>query len=445
MQRILNLKILIIAGLCFCFAIGLAFVHGLVKERQGYANTVIQQIERESIGKQQVVSPFIVVPYFVQKPCTNDSKQTCNYPKTLTLTAKTQHWNNQVNVKDNEHARGIYNAITYRTQIHLTGRFESSNKLIASQAYQHAQWDKAQLILPISDLRGITETPTITLNQKTYTLEDIDEDSDLKLPYPYLTLSIGQLAKERLNFDTTFSLRGLGELAIQPVGQYANVSLTTAWKDIKYQGLLPNQKSLSTKGSSAAWSNNYAYKQNHVTLSNDISNANNLNALHAVNISFVDAVNIYTLTDRTIKYGLLLITITFGTFFLFEILKDLRIHPIQYVLVGVAQVIFYVLVLAFSEQFSFAWAYLGASLACIGLISWYMSYVLKGFQWMASLFVILSSMYGVIYILLNAEHNTFMMGAVLMFILITSVMYLTRHVDWYGKALSTNSLPFKHL
>lgn len=445
MQRILNLKILLIVGLCICFAIGLAFVHSLVNERQNYANQVIHQIERESIGKQQVVSPFIIVPYQTQEPCTNDAKKICTYQQKLTLTAKTQDWKNQVQVFDHEHARGIYNAITYRNQIHLTGRFESSSKLIASQAYQYAQWDKAQLILPISDLRGVTETPTITLNQKNYTLENTDEDSELKLPYPYLTLSIGQLAKERLNFETKFTLRGLGELAIQPVGQYATVNLTTAWKDIKYKGLLPNHKSLNTKGSAAAWSNNYAYKQNHVTLSNDVSDTNNLSSLQVVSINFVDAVNSYTLTDRTIKYGLLLISITFGTFFLFEILKDLRIHPIQYMLVGAAQVIFYVLVLAFSEQYSFMLAYLGASIACIGLICWYMSYVLKGFQRVVSLFAILSSLYAVIYILLNAEHNTLMMGAVLMFMLITMVMYLTRNVNWYDKALPVINFTHKQL
>lgn len=433
MQRLFNLKILVIGALCVCFAIGLAFVHRLVNERQNYADMVMSQIERESIGKQQVVSPFIVVPYLVQEPCVNDPKQTCNYQRILTLTAKTQDWKNQVQVFNNEHARGIYRAITYRNQIDITGQFEPSKKLINSAAYQSAQWDKAQMILPMSDLRGMIDTPSITINQQKYMFETVDEDTELKLPYQYVSVQIGSIAKEQLQFSTHFSIRGLGQLAIQPVGQYAKVHFQTPWKDIKYEGILPNQKSPTAKGTSAEWSNNYVYKQNIITLNSNINTPNQTTGLNAVIINFVDAVNIYTLTDRTIKYGLLLITITFGTFFLFEILKDLRIHPIQYVLVGAAQVIFYVLVLAFSEQFSFMLAYLGASIACIGLISWYMSYVLQGFRRVLSLFVILSGMYSVIYILLNAQHNTFMMGAVLMFILIATVMFLTRHVDWYGK------------
>jgi inner membrane protein len=123
--------------------------------------------------------------------------------------------------------------------------------------------------------------------------------------------------------------------------------------------------------------------------------------------------------------------IIFGTFFLFEILKNLQVHPIQYALVGAAQGVFYLLLLSFSEQFSFGLAYLGSSAACVLLISWYVSYVLQGIRRALSLTVIMSGIYGTLYILLRSQQHTLMLGSVLIFLLIAVVMILTRHINWY--------------
>ena len=146
---------------------------------------------------------------------------------------------------------------------------------------------------------------------------------------------------------------------------------------------------------------------------------------------FLESVNVYTQTDRALKYGIVIILITFGCFFLFEVLKSLRIHPIQYSLVAMAQGIFFVLLLAISEYYAFAWAYMVAAIACISLMTWYLFFVMKGFKVAALFGVILSTLYGIMYMLLQSSGKTFLMGSIIAFIILSIVMFITRNLDWY--------------
>ena len=132
-----------------------------------------------------------------------------------------------------------------------------------------------------------------------------------------------------------------------------------------------------------------------------------------------------------IKYGIMVIIITFGCFFLFEVLKNLKIHPVQYALVAMAQGVFFVLLLSISEYYAFSLAYLIAAVACIGLITWYLYFVVQGFKAAILFGVLLSALYGMMYLLLQSSGKTFLFGSILSFILIACVMYITRHVNWY--------------
>lgn len=132
------------------------------------------------------------------------------------------------------------------------------------------------------------------------------------------------------------------------------------------------------------------------------------------------------------KYAMLFLVITFGAFFLFEVLRDLRIHPLQYALVGTALAVFYLLLLSFSEHTAFVYAYAGSSGACILLITYYVSHVLKGKRRALGFSTLLAGMYATLYVILQSEDYTLMLGSVLVFVLLATVMVLTRRVDWYG-------------
>ena len=164
--------------------------------------------------------------------------------------------------------------------------------------------------------------------------------------------------------------------------------------------------------------------------------------LESLSVGFVEPINAYSQSDRATKYGLLFIGLTFAGFFLFEILKSLRIHPAQYTFVGLAMTLFYLLLISLAERIGFAYAYLSASAACIGLLGYYLSYVLKskanGFIFAS----MLTALYGALYGILASEDNALLMGSLLVFGLLALVMIITRKVDWYQ--ISGKDVPQNH-
>lgn len=152
-----------------------------------------------------------------------------------------------------------------------------------------------------------------------------------------------------------------------------------------------------------------------------------------ISVSLADTIDPYRLSDRAVKYGILFVLLTFGGFFLFELLKQMLIHPVQYLLVGFCQAVFFLLLISFSEHISFGLAYLAASAACIGLLTFYLSFVLKSAKFGLAFGGILAMLYGAIYGLLVSEDNALLLGSLLLFGVIAIVMIFTRKVDWYQK------------
>ncbi|MCY1374138.1 Inner membrane protein CreD [compost metagenome] len=152
----------------------------------------------------------------------------------------------------------------------------------------------------------------------------------------------------------------------------------------------------------------------------------------AFGVSFVDPVDQYLKTDRAIKYALLFVALTFAGFFLMEVLKRLAVHPVQYGLVGLALAFFYLLLLSLSEHLPFSLAYAIAASACVALVGFYVSHVLRGWVRGGGFTLGLAALYGMLYGLLRAEDYALLMGSLLVFGLLACVMVLTRKLDWYG-------------
>jgi inner membrane protein len=150
-----------------------------------------------------------------------------------------------------------------------------------------------------------------------------------------------------------------------------------------------------------------------------------------IEVRFMEPIDVYALSDRAIKYGFLFIALTFGCFLLFELLKRLRIHPAQYLLVGLALATFFLLLLGLSEHIPFGIAYTMAATACIALLGYYLSSVLGGITRGLSFGVMLTALYGALYGLLISEDNALLLGSLLVFAVIAAAMILTRKLDWY--------------
>jgi inner membrane protein len=224
--------------------------------------------------------------------------------------------------------------------------------------------------------------------------------------------------------------------------------LASTWPHPQFGGsFLPRTRAIDSKGFRARWevsslaTSAQAQYNAGRTVPRVISDAAGthgagvdgigVEGLDAIGISLVDPVNVYSQADRASKYGLLFVLLTFVGFFMFELIKQLPIHPIQYGLVGLALAIFFLLLLSLSEHIAFAWAYLVASMACIGLLGFYLSHVLRSRARGLGFAAMLATLYAALYGLLVSEDNALVLGSGLLFLILAAIMVVTRKVDWY--------------
>lgn len=456
MQRnFLGFKILTMAGLMGLFCISLLFLSSLVSERQSYQQHFLNDIAQNQVSEQNIISPYIRIPYTKLLPCSNDSTKQCSILKWTYISADRTSWESDFLVSDQNYNRSIYRAISYQNNLNAIGQF--SKPTVEEPTFN---WNKAEIVFPIRDARGLKAKPTILINSTTYEFNFSDanrENSD----FDVMTLSAEKhpelisVIQNGFKFNSKLNIEGLTKFMLIPTSHTFQYKAKGNWQDIKYDGqILPLNKLSRNNHFNAEW-NNIAVGNNNLIriascqskaclnkLSQGFSTSQNEYATQTkmgISAEFIEQVNIYSQTDRAIKYGLMIILITFISFFLFEVLKGLRIHPIQYTLVALAQGIFFLLLLSISEYYAFVLAYLAAAIACVLLMTWYLYYIIQDFKTTCMFSIILSALYGLVYLLLQSSGKTFLMGSILSFILLACVMYLTRHVNWYQLSQNDNS------
>ncbi|MEE7560645.1 cell envelope integrity protein CreD, partial [Xanthomonas sp. Kuri4-2] len=228
--------------------------------------------------------------------------------------------------------------------------------------------------------------------------------------------------------DMAFVLDGTRALSVVPVGDANEIALASRWPHPLFGGrFLPNERRIGEHGFSARWSLSALATGAQAQL----QTGRDRDELDALRVELVDPVDVYTMADRASKYGLLFVVLTFVGFALFELIKRLPIHPLQYLLVGLALAIFFLLLLSLSEHVAFWQAYLVSAAACIGLQFVYLSGVLRSWGRAAGFATLLTALYGVLYGLLASEDNGLLMGSLLLFGVLAAIMWITRKLDWY--------------
>ncbi|QXW26127.1 cell envelope integrity protein CreD [Acinetobacter johnsonii] len=447
----LTLKIIAIVILVAIFWIGLFFISSLVSERQGYQKAFLQEITQNNISPQTIISPYVRVPYQEQTTCLDEQKAaySCTQEKSMYISADSTQWQSSFDVTDHKYKRTIYRAISYQANLTAKGIFQKPT--LENKNYQ---WDKAEILFPVHDPRGLDTQPALTIFNKNYVFELSTQGND-DAGFDFMSISAQKYPElipaiqNGFNFHLTANITGLGKFTLIPTSRSVNYQAKGNWADTKYSGQnLPFEKTSSHQQFTAGWKNIALGHQNinrlidcdnsqcirqfsngYIAKNTEYETENNQKI--GLSTEFLDSVNVYTQTDRAIKYGIVIITITFGCFFLFEVLKSLRIHPIQYSLVAMAQGIFFVLLLSISEYYAFASAYVVACIACVGLMTWYLFFVMKGVKPAILFGIILSTLYTIMYMLLQSSGKTFLIGSVISFIVLTVVMFITRHIDWY--------------
>ncbi len=453
----LLLKILMVIGLTIAILVPLLMIRGTIQDRQMYRREAVQTVARSSAGAQALSGPVLMVPYtelveveekdnqgFTRKVRREDSGVWMFFPETL-------------------EAKGTMKPIVRKIGLHEVRKYEFATKLHAefqvtvpgdADALAPRKIGQPYLSYAIADVRGVVGLQTLTINGKDVELLQGPGSGDggglhARLP---VTVAGGAIV---LDSQLDFTLEGTESLAIAPLAKRNIITIDSPWPHPLFNGdFLPRKRTIDNKGFHAEWEiSSLATNAQAQYLGGSrvpgmapagsvdaANNAETVSGLDAIGVSLVEPVNIYSQADRASKYGILFVLLTFVGFFMFELIKQLRIHPIQYGLVGLALAIFFLLLVALSEHMEFGKAYLVASGACIGLLGYYVSHVLRSWLRGFGFAAMLCTLYGALYGLLISEDNAMVLGAGLLFLILAAIMVVTRKIDWYSVG-TTNPPP----
>jgi len=439
-ERTLAIKLASIGLLIVLLIIALSSIRRLVAERQARRDAVIHDIAQSSSGEQQLTGPILIVPYekTVREWRENDRGDRHLEERRLTgqLLFLPDAFQIEGDIRTERRARGIYEARLYHANLRIKAAFSVPTHYGVESDFAAYRFGTAFVAVGVTDIRGIESPLRATLDDVPVPL--LPGTGTARLPgglHADLS-SIGPENAAHLQLTLQLPLLGTSEFNIIPIGRESQVNLTSNWPHPSFTGdFLPMERKIDPNGFKAHWATSF-FSTNleevlHRCDANDHAECAEFSA-HRLGVSFIDPLDQYLKTDRAIKYALLFITLTFAGFFLFDVLKKLPVHPIQYALVAAALALFYLLLLSLSEHVGFGMAYLLSSAGCVGLISFYVSYVLKSFARGLAFGGGLAVLYGCLFGLLTADDYALLMGSSLLFALLAAVMFLTRNVNWSG-------------
>ncbi|MDE2155935.1 MAG: cell envelope integrity protein CreD [Xanthomonadaceae bacterium] len=423
-------KVLGVGMLALVMTIPLMQVRALVGERRQLREDAMAQIAQGWGGRQVLGGPVLVVP--TMRPATVLENQ----PPQLragseSVLADTLKADVAMAVQTRRY--GIYGVPVYVATVKLDARFQPQD-LAQYRHDSNAQWQggKAELRLPIGDLRGLQDVDELRINGRPVRLESSAERLG-SWPTVVVPVDLDALGGRPIDVEASLKLAGTESLQLLPLARNTDVTMRAPWRDPGFIGAaLPLQHRIDAQGFSAHWhllDLNRSYGQHWA------DNDGDMNAdLHAsaFGVQLYQPVDVYQRNVRAGKYGLLFIAMTFVVFFLFEVLKRLRVHPVQYLLVGAALAAFYVVLLALSEQIGFGAAYALAAAAVVAIVGGYAMAVLRARRAGLLLGGVLGLIYTVLYGLIAAEQYALLIGALVLLAMVALMMYLTRRIDWYA-------------
>jgi len=422
-----TLKLFVVGFLTLVLLIPASMVSDLIRERQGRQSEVINEIAEKWGQVQTITGPILTIPFnrpYTRKDGTRGYELRYAYflPATLGISGT---------LKSEIRYRGIYKAVLYNSKLALSGEFTRPDFASLDIDPNNALWNRAFLSLGISDMTGIREVINVTSGNVKFAMNPGIETQDVIMSGVGARLPKGVGNGSIIPFNLNLDLNGSERILFVPVGETTQVKLSSDWATPSFDGaFLPAEREVNTQGFSAKWKVlhlNRNFPQAWIGEREKLSQA-------SFGVQMFVAADVYQQSTRTAKYAMLFIVLTFTTFFFSEIITRRRLHPIQYLLVGFALLIFYSLLIALSEHIRFGVAYLASSAAVIGLITLYTRWVLSSWRLTALVGGILIILYGYLYMILQLEDYALLMGSIGLFVALASVMYVTRKINWYGES-----------
>jgi inner membrane protein len=433
------IKLLSIGFLILILLIPASWIESLINERQYRADDVVREISNKWSGTQTLTGPVLVIPFTKVETIKSWQKgiqieevsesvhQAFFLPEELLINGK---------VAPKVLERGIFEAVVYDSKIQMKAKFGNLDFARWNVQNEQIHWKEAKLVTGISDLRGISENPVISSDQKKF---ESEPSSDIGLTNtvngnPEMIKGIAASMNWNSNADVVsdfsidLQLKGSEQLYFVPAGKTTEVKVSGDWTSPSFDGqMLPNSREITEKGFNAVWkilSYNRPFSQQWV------DNEQHLNGAE-FGVRLLIPADQYQKSIRTAKYGVLIIILAFTVLFLVELTAKVRIHPFQYILVGAALIIYYTLLLSFSEHWGYDTAYAIASIATVTLVALYSTtFLIK--KSLTVLFTLLMTLfYTFIFVIIQAEDYSLLIGSVGLFIIIAVIMYFSRNIKWY--------------
>ncbi|MFN5183987.1 MAG: cell envelope integrity protein CreD [Bacteroidota bacterium] len=431
-KQSITIRLITIGILILLLLIPIAMVESLISERENRKDEAIKEVSSKW-GEQQTVKGIVLtIPYKTYTKVFEGDKtdkfklvESIGYahflPEMLDI---------QGEIKPEIRYRGIYEVIVYNARLNLKGSFSKPSFKEWKTDNSDIMWDDAYLSLGLSDLRSIQEDISINWNDKKFPFNPGVESNDViqtGISAKFPSGSIDSLGGNS-EFSLSLNFNGSSGLYFIPLGKTTKVNLNSKWENPSFDGaFLPDKRDVTNNGFKAMWNVlhlNRSYPQQFKGSVKGIDES-------SFGVNLFMPVDEYQKSMRSAKYASMFIALTFFVFFFVQILNKVKIHPIQYIIVGLALCVFYTLLIALSEHLTFKYGYLIASVSVICLITLYAKSIFSKKILFRLIFLILTSLYLFIYTLIQMEDYALLMGSIGLFLVLATLMFLSRKINWY--------------
>lgn len=405
-------------------------VKELIHEREYVQKNAINEVSSKWGNGQTITGPFISIPYDKYIKQTNTVDQTEKVvkmrewmhflPKSLDVVGS---------INPEKRNRGIYEVVVYESDMEIKGYFDPLDWKQFDIPEEDIHFEKATLNFGITDLKGIEQQINLNWNEQQVSFNSGTSTTQIVTSGINASVPILSNDEDRYTFNTKINIKGSQHLYFLPIGEETDVRMTSNWTTPSFTGeYLPDSRTVDESGFKAQWNIlhlNRNYPQSWLGNQHRIMNS-------AFGTDLLLPVDNYKKSYRVARYAILFLALTFMVFFFVEILNKVFIHPIQYLLVGLALIVFYTLLLSFSEHIQFDYAYILSAILTLSMITSYTAAILKSKKVGILIFSILLILYTFIFIIIQLEDYALLIGSIGLFIILGLVMYFSKDIDWYN-------------
>ncbi len=432
LKNSVSIKLLSIGFLIGILLIPQSMITSLIDERESSQYQAVTEVSQSWAAPLELTGPILTIPF---DDVYADGKKEVYVKRFAHFLPENLNIAGDLNPETRK--RGIYDVVVYTTHLDITGNFDQIDLSAFTSFPDRIRWDEATLTIGIPDMRGIQSDVRFELGSEIYRMEsgipthlqlDIAQGSGKEQTGVNSLVKIDP-EQEGTDFSLKLDIRGTKNIMFNPVGKSTHVTINSSWPHPSFIGqFLPDAPKITEDGFTAEWSVfdlNRNYPQQWVGKQHRIASAD-------FGVTLYQPVDNYQQNERSAKYAALILFLTFISFFFIEILNKKRIHPIQYILVGLTLTIFYTLLLSLSEHLGFAQAYLISAGIVITMLTLYTISILKSTKLGAFMLLFFSLIYSFIFIILRMEDFALLVGSFGLVFVLGLCMYLSRKVDWYN-------------